>query len=650
MWWRCTCIDGESKKKGGVVRRAVGGRGMTTRVFVVLLLLLVGWMPRQWAWADSLESVLMPGKVIQGHAKAEGQCNKCHVRFNRAGQDALCGDCHKEVAHDVAQKQGFHGRAREGKPCRECHTEHKGREARLVVLDEKKFDHRQTDYLLKGKHLEAECKQCHRPGSTYRSAQATCVACHRQEDEHKGKLGAQCADCHTETDWKEAKFDHDKTRFRLEDKHAQAGCKDCHRDNAFKNTPVACASCHRKDDRHKGRYGEKCQSCHNAKSWDEIRFDHDVDTKYVLRGRHRQTRCDSCHAGLLYRDKLQTACIACHKKDDKHNNTLGNECSRCHVERDWKEARFDHDKSRFPLHGKHADVACKTCHKSPVFKNTPMTCIACHRKQDKHKGALGELCGDCHVERNWKDTRFDHDKTKFALLGKHREVKCDSCHKDEKYKNTPAACLVCHRKDDVHKAQQGEKCETCHGADNWKRSTFNHGRSRFPLAGRHLMVECKKCHLTPQYKDAKQECVACHDKEDVHKRRLGTRCESCHNARSWRLWDFNHDTLTRFRLDGGHRGLNCYACHKTPVAGKAVLPLSCVSCHQKDDVHEGSYGPKCDNCHETGSFKQIKSRLGGNVPVPPQAAAQPACPSALHRWCGKPIHASYRIASSGASR
>jgi hypothetical protein len=282
---------------------------LTTGLFV---LLLAGWMLCQTAWADSLESVLMPGKVIQGHAKTEGQCNKCHVRFNRAGQDALCGDCHKDVARDMDQKNGYHGRANEGKPCRACHTEHKGREARVVTLDEKTFDHRQTDYQLKGKHAETECKQCHRPRSKYSSAQTTCIGCHQQNDEHKGKLGTKCADCHTETDWKEARFDHDKTRFKLDDKHAKAACKDCHRDNAFKNTPVACVSCHRKDDTHKGRYGEKCQTCHNAKQWNDILFDHDVDTKYMLRGKHRQARCITCHVGHLYRDKLQTACIACH--------------------------------------------------------------------------------------------------------------------------------------------------------------------------------------------------------------------------------------------------------------------------------------------------------------------------------------------------
>lgn len=631
-----TSAEGKHSSSVGWVASVAG----IARIAVALALTLAGLLPGQPGFADSLESVLMPGRVIQGHAKTEGQCNKCHVRFNRAGQDRLCGDCHKDVARDVGQKQGFHGRASEGKPCRECHTEHKGRDARVVSLDEKKFDHRQTDYLLRGKHAETECKDCHRPGSKHRSAQSTCIGCHKQDDEHKGKLGSKCADCHTETDWKEARFDHDKTRFKLEDKHARAECEGCHKGNVFKNTPVACVSCHRKDDTHKGRYGEKCQTCHNARVWTDIQFDHDVDTKYILRGKHRQARCNSCHTGHLYRDKLQTVCIACHKKDDKHNNTLGSDCVKCHVERDWKEAPFDHGKSRFPLRGKHEDIECKACHKSAVFKEAPMTCVACHKKQDKHKGSLGDKCGDCHGERNWKEYRFDHDKTRYPLLGKHREVKCDACHKDEKYKDTPAACLACHRKDDVHKGQQGEKCETCHDTASWKRSSYNHGRSRFPLAGRHATTECRKCHLTAQYKDAKLECLACHDKEDVHKRRLGVQCESCHNARSWRLWDYNHDSKTRFRLDGGHRGLDCYACHSRPVAGKAVLPMACVSCHKKDDVHEGSFGPNCDKCHDSGSFKQIKSRLGGSGPLPHTSPIHPACPSAIHRWCGQTTHAS----------
>jgi len=532
----------------------------------------------------------------------------------------------------MAQKQGYHGRIKE-QACRTCHTEHKGREARIVVLDEKSFDHTLTDYPLKGKHTETECSKCHQPGKKFRSAQSVCVACHKKDDTHKGRLGSKCADCHTESDWKEARFDHDTTDFKLEGKHANAKCRDCHRDNVFKDTPMACVSCHRKDDKHKGRFGEKCQACHNAKAWDAVGFDHDESTKFPLRGKHRQARCDTCHTGNLYRDKLQTTCVACHKKDDKHKGTLGEKCGDCHVERAWNETRFDHAQSRFPLRGKHADIECKACHKSALFKDAPMNCIACHKKDDKHKGGLGDACDSCHGERDWKENRFDHGKTRFALSGRHRSVKCDDCHQGQKYRNTAMACNACHKQDDVHKGQQGEKCEQCHSVQGWKQTTFNHGLTRFPLLGRHLVVECKKCHATPQFKDARTECVACHDKDDIHKRRLGDQCDSCHNSRDWRLWDFNHTTRTRFRLDGGHRGLDCYSCHRQPVSGKASLPMGCVSCHDKDDVHDGSFGRQCEKCHGTDSFKRVRLRQGQNSPPTKIAVSEVACQTVVRGGC-----------------
>ncbi|MDH3371043.1 MAG: cytochrome C, partial [Gammaproteobacteria bacterium] len=58
--------------------------------------------------AESIESVLMPGKVIEGHAELEGDCKKCHVRFKKSAQNALCLDDHKTIARDVSQKQGYH--------------------------------------------------------------------------------------------------------------------------------------------------------------------------------------------------------------------------------------------------------------------------------------------------------------------------------------------------------------------------------------------------------------------------------------------------------------------------------------------------------------------------------------------------------------
>ena len=49
------------------------------------------------AAAQTIESLIMPGDLIRGHAELEAECSSCHVSFNRAGQDVLCRDCHEEI-------------------------------------------------------------------------------------------------------------------------------------------------------------------------------------------------------------------------------------------------------------------------------------------------------------------------------------------------------------------------------------------------------------------------------------------------------------------------------------------------------------------------------------------------------------------------
>jgi hypothetical protein len=581
------------------------------------------------ATAQTFESVLSPGKLIEGHAKLEDNCRECHVPFDRAAQDVLCMDCHKDVGADVRGKAGYHGRIKAPRPCRACHTDHRGREMRIAEFDTKTFDHALTDYVLRGKHAKVDCKKCHEPGKRWREAPLDCNACHRNDDVHKGSLGPKCTDCHTENDWKETRFDHDKTRFKLTGKHADAKCADCHTDPAtkaprYKDTPRTCIGCHKADDKHKGQFGEKCETCHGTRDWKTSTFNHDTDTKYPLRGKHRDAKCESCHKGHLYKEKLSTACVDCHKKDDKHKGTLGNECANCHTERDWKEpSKFDHDKTKFPLLGKHAKVECKDCHKSTLFKEAPSTCIGCHKKDDKHEGTLGEKCADCHTERDWKASRFDHDKTKFALRGGHAapKVKCTDCHKDQKsYRNTPTDCYACHKKDDKHEGQQGKQCDQCHTDRDWKTTRFDHGRTRFPLTGRHITVECKKCHETRRFKDARRECYACHKKEDKHKLKFGERCEKCHSTRDWKLWDFDHDKRTDYKLEGAHRKVACESCHTRPApAGKdaAALGRTCFTCHRGDDVHDGAFGIRCEQCHVATNWKQITNRLSGaSDPIP----------------------------------
>lgn len=612
-------------------------RSQCQRYWLLAVWVLCVWGVSGSVTAQNIESILAPGKLIQGHVKLEDDCKQCHVKFDRSAQSGLCADCHKEVGADMKAKTGFHGRQK-AQPCSSCHTDHKGRDAQVVVLDKKKFDHSQTDYLLRGKHQPVECEKCHVTGKKYSAAPSQCNACHRKDDVHKNSLGSKCADCHSENSWKEAKFDHATTRFALSGKHADAKCAACHKDKtaSYKDTPRNCIACHKKDDDgskgHKGLFGEKCESCHGANQWKPSNFNHDNDTKYALRGKHRTATCSSCHSSQLYRVKLSQECHACHAKDDKHKESLGKDCASCHNERNWKEpAKFDHDQSSFPLLGKHAKVECKSCHLSSMFKEASKDCFTCHKKDDKHRGTLGEKCADCHGESDWRATkgRFNHDQTKFVLRNAHAAatVKCSACHKDlGSMRKTATECVSCHKKDDKHEGQLGQACQQCHDDRSWRVAKFDHAATRFALTGRHVPAPCKSCHLNARFKDAPRDCFSCHQKEDKHKQKFGVQCESCHNTRAWTLWDFNHDKKTNYRLVGKHSKLACESCHKQEAPkGKAAAPLGsqCVSCHRADDVHDGQFGGRCEQCHVSEGWKQFKrqSSLNGE-PWPTEAIAR----------------------------
>jgi hypothetical protein len=565
--------------------------------------------------------LLMPGDVIKGHVKEEEKCELCHKKFDKKAQSQLCMDCHKDVGKDVSDKKGHHGRIDTSKECKECHAEHKGRDFKAAEFDHKKFDHKLTDYELKGGHLaeKVKCESCHKTGKKFREAPTVCHTCHEKDDEkaHKGKLGKDCAKCHSEKDWKTTTFDHDKTEFKLLGKHTEVKCLKCHIDNKYKGVPKTCVGCHKKDDdkAHKGKLGDKCENCHTEKDWKTVKFDHDK-TKFPLLGKHEEVKCDKCHIDKKYKDTPKL-CNSCHKKDDDkaHKGKFGPKCETCHNEKDWKEITFDHGKAtKFPLLGKHrAPLKCTECHKGDLYKDKLlMTCISCHKKDDDktHKGNFGVKCESCHAEDDWKKIKFDHGKqTKYALLGKHAKAKCTACHKGDLYKEKlKMDCFSCHEKDDKHKGQEGKKCETCHAEESWTKTTFNHNRmSTFPLLGKHALVGCKKCHLAPTFKDAKSDCWSCHEKDDVHKHKLGTECQTCHSTRSWQAWDFDHNK-TNFKLDGAHKKIasKCYDCHKKPMVKKVVLSSLCGSCHDRDDVHNGNFGDRCDRCHEGDDWKKVK--------------------------------------------
>jgi len=573
------------------------------------------WSTAVSAEGGRLERLVMPGELIQGHAKFEDQCEKCHDTSGKRSQSRLCRDCHEKVDADIAAGKGYHGRnetAGTGE-CRNCHTDHEGRGADIVLLDTGTFRHEQTDFALKGAHRQVQCAACHPPKRKYREAPHECVGCHRADDPHKGKLGEKCAKCHGEEDWRaqaEEKFDHAATRFPLRGRHASAGCESCHPGQRYKNIARDCNGCHRVNDVHGGRFGSDCSECHGESRWKVSKFDHDRDTKYPLKGRHRTVTCDACHPGNL-KEKVQTDCIDCHRKDDVHKGRNGAQCADCHSVNGWGKVQFDHNAdTRFPLRGRHAAVACEGCHRPGARpEDAPTDCVGCHRKDDVHKGGLGAECESCHSDRGWKALSFDHDKdTKFPLRGAHAKSKCESCHAGGDFtRRLGTGCNDCHRKDDVHKGQQGTQCERCHNEETWRGQVrFDHDLSDFPLIGIHAVTPCEQCHAGQTFKDTPKSCIECHDSKDVHKGALGRDCGSCHNPNDWRLWRFDHDKETKFVLDGAHAGVSCAACHNAPLAEHRKLPRDCIGCHRDDDVHDGSFGPQCDRCHGTTSWREVE--------------------------------------------
>lgn len=504
------------------------------------LTMLVGPNIRM-AHAADLEKLLMPGDLTTAHSKLEENCSSCHDRSDRKRQTALCLDCHKDVAGDVRLKAGFHGRLPNvaTAECKACHSEHLGRKADIVKLLPTSFDHRNTDFPLDGAHQGVTCDSCHVTGKKFRQAAASCGACHKAVDIHRGALGASCGSCHATTSWRGARFDHDKTKFPLRAAHRDTPCAACHIDARYKDTPRRCNACHAPDDVHRGSRGENCGDCHSESGWKNTRFDHAKETGFALLGRHASVDCTGCHRSGRFEDDLPRTCVGCHRASDAHAGRLGDDCAKCHGNDSWTGSPFDHARqTKFALTGSHARLGCHTCHTARVATQKLATdCASCHRGDDVHAGNLKSTCDSCHGTERWRD--------------------------------------------DLH---------------------FDHDLSAFPLLGMHVLVGCGQCHASRTFAGAPRDCIACHQSNDVHKGGLGRDCAACHSTNGWRVWDFDHNVQTRFALTGRHAQLTCADCHRKP-AGQVPLPTDCASCHRDADIHLGQFGAQCQRCHTTLTFK-----------------------------------------------
>lgn len=292
-------------------------------------------------------------KITGAHQKFAKNCVQCHKptrdivlptkppkvgkRFIFPGEKrGYCENCHANEHKNMFDPKFS------SQPCVACHTT-------TAFSQRKAFDHKKTDFELKGKHQKVKCAECHTPTRERfkggdqgpkgkyefpEMKKKDCAACHT--DPHKGGNGPKCSSCHTEEGWKStsgASGDFHKN-MQLVGVHLLTDCKSCHSvGRMLRGTSQECSTCHIKEDNHNGQLPH-CGECHLQNFWNQTKFDHNL-TRFPLQGAHRVTDCRSCHNQGVYQG-LPTDCRSCHFQDaarvttPEHVSPRRFPCERCH--------------------------------------------------------------------------------------------------------------------------------------------------------------------------------------------------------------------------------------------------------------------------------------------------------------------------------
>ena len=404
-----------------------------------------------------------------------------------------CADCHNvKFITDQKIKVKKYTYMGVGNECLSCHEDYHQKTLSSDCLSchspdtfkpASKFSHDKTKFKLVGKHSSTDCSRCHKVEITggkkfqdFRVPNFNCSDCHK--DPHQNKFGQTCNQCHNEESFEVVKgvkvFDHNKTDYKLEDKHLSVNCKECHK----------------------------------TKFTDPLKFN----------------LCTDCHADY-------------HKKQFVKNG-ISPDCSQCHTVKGFELFPYtidQHNRGAYPLQGAHLAVPCTDCHKKQKewnFRGMGINCKDCHK--DVHQNQIEAKyypdgnCNSCHNTGGWDDINFDHSKTQFTLTGAHTRQNCKACHlpdasssiDQQKFSGLSTNCSGCHEDKHFKQFEKNGKtsCTDCHNTDNWKASVFDHKNTAFPLDGKHVYVPCAKCHKPQQegsyfyikYKLKIFTCESCH--------------------------------------------------------------------------------------------------------------------------------------------
>jgi len=226
---------------------------------------------------------------------------------------------------------------------------------------------------------------------------------------------------------------------------------------------------------------------------------------------------------------------------------------------------------------------------------------------------------------------------------------CTKCHEIGK-KVLPDKCLTCHvllndrikSGEGLHARNEYQNCVGCHSDHQgknfnliwWKegRDNFDHAKTGYTLQGKHLAVDCNKCHNSKNIADIQKytsqkknpdktflgldtQCSSCH--LDEHRGQLDTQCEKCHDFNAWKpVQQFDHNK-TKFSLSGRHLTVDCVLCHKKIkdtsnnrdqdyMKFSGLKFSNCSDCH--GDPHAGRLGRACKNCHTLSGWKGVVSK------------------------------------------
>jgi hypothetical protein len=345
-----------------------------------------------------------------------------------------------------------------------------------------------------------------------------------------------------------------------------------------------------------------------------------------------QGNCPACHTAPWSQVSMAARCVTCHadvsrqlaEQTGLHGALLGSspsteqECRTCHTEHHGADGTltsadlsdFPHQRLGFSLqaHQRTADGAaftCQGCHSAATYQFDQSTCVACHRSYQAdfitaHLADFGQDCLSCHDGIDTYGRSFDHNKLRFALLGKHASLRCGQCHAGAvqlaDLQTTPTACFNCHQKDDRHAGSFGTDCGACHNPEAWSQVTFDHSQTSFPLTGAHLQVKCQACHQNNNFTSLSTECASCHTEPAYHLGLFNTTCQSCHTTRAWLPAQFN--LAHNFPLNHGDAD-SCRSCHPT-----ALSQYVCTGCHNGRDFDREHAGrgdiTNCIRCHPNG--------------------------------------------------